>query len=34
MTDDYDHPTEDQIDSIYRAMEAKILPFVREPGGK
>jgi integrase len=32
MTDNYDHVTEEQIDAVYKAMEEKILPFVRKAG--
>ena len=32
MTDNYDHVTEEQIDSLYKAVEVKILPFVRRAG--
>jgi integrase len=32
MTDNYDHVTNEQIDSMYKAMEAKILPFVKAAG--
>jgi integrase len=33
MTNNYDHVTDEQIDSIYKAMEAKILPFVIKEAG-